>query len=199
VVSLLSPTAAEIPVNVSLSPLPGNADGRIICTVVTDLRQLRQTTYDLAEAGAQLADQIAVRERAEALLHQAQKMEVVGQLTGGLAHDFNNLLMIIGGNLDLIRRRIGDDQIRRNKCLLGSSSRWQLMDQLGPFVLDHDAHFVRDDRARFDIREEVMQSPQVVGRHGLAMDGVTLDRLSRHLAPILFRLTLHRRGERPDR
>ena len=65
-----------------------------------------QTSYDLAEAGARLADQIAVRERAEALLHQAQKMEVVGQLTGGLAHDFNNLLMIIGGNLDLIRRRI---------------------------------------------------------------------------------------------
>lgn len=111
VVNLLSRTAAEIPVNVSLSPLPGNTDGRVICTVVTDLRQLRQTSYDLAEAGARLADQIAVRERAEALLHQAQKMEVVGQLTGGLAHDFNNLLMIIGGNLDLIRRRIGDDRI----------------------------------------------------------------------------------------
>ena len=47
VVSLLSPTAVEIPVNVSLSPLPGNADGRGDCTVVTDLRQLRQTSYDL--------------------------------------------------------------------------------------------------------------------------------------------------------
>jgi CheY-like chemotaxis protein len=40
-------------------------------------------------------------------------MEVVGQLTGGLAHDFNNLLMIIGGNLDLIRRRVSDEHITR--------------------------------------------------------------------------------------
>jgi PAS domain S-box-containing protein len=134
VVSLLSPAAAEIPVNVSLSPLPGNTE-RVICTVVTDLRQLRQTSYDLAEAGARLADQIAVRERAEALLHQAQKMEVVGQLTGGLAHDFNNLLMIIGGNLDLIRRRISDDRIAQkiDQVLLAVQRGAKLTQQLLAF------------------------------------------------------------------
>jgi CheY-like chemotaxis protein/two-component sensor histidine kinase len=53
--------------------------------------------------------EVAAREKAQEQLRQAQKMETIGQLTGGVAHDFNNLLMAVMGNLDLLRKRIPDD------------------------------------------------------------------------------------------
>ena len=64
----------------------------------------------LREANEALRAEIAEREKTEAALIQARKMEAMGQLTGGIAHDFNNLLQVVSGSLDLIAMHPGDSE-----------------------------------------------------------------------------------------
>ena len=65
-------------------------------------------TQELSLANQRLQREIAERHHAEAALHQAQKVQAVGQLAGGIAHDFNNILQAVLGSVSLIRRRARD-------------------------------------------------------------------------------------------
>lgn len=69
-------------------------------------KRVEQRTAQLRSAHDELVSQIAERERTEAQLRQMQKLESIGQLTGGVAHDFNNLLTAVIGNLELLRKRV---------------------------------------------------------------------------------------------
>jgi signal transduction histidine kinase len=71
--------------------------------------QVAARTDELLAANNALKAQTAERLNAERALLQSQKMDAVGQLTGGVAHDFNNLMQVVVGNLDVLIRTLPED------------------------------------------------------------------------------------------
>ena len=111
---------------------------------------------------------VTAHKRAEAALHQAQKIEAMGQLTGGVAHDFNNLLAIVLGSLELLRKRLPDDPKIRglvDNALEGAKRGATLTRRMLAFA------------RRQDLRPGAVDVPQLV--RGMA------DLLQRSLGPMI--------------
>ncbi len=68
--------------------------------------QVAERSNELSASNNRLQVEIAEREKTEAALLQAQKLQAVGQLAGGIAHDFNNMLATVLGSLELMERRV---------------------------------------------------------------------------------------------
>ncbi|HUO93176.1 MAG TPA: response regulator [Rhizomicrobium sp.] len=79
------------------------AERTALATLTRTLEQRVQERTD------ELLREVATRQKAQEQVVQLQKIESIGQLTGGVAHDFNNLLMAVMGNLELLRKRLPDD------------------------------------------------------------------------------------------
>jgi signal transduction histidine kinase/CheY-like chemotaxis protein len=115
----------------------------------TALAELTATLEQRVEQRtADLMKEVAAREKAQEQLRQAQKMETIGQLTGGVAHDFNNLLMAVMGNLDLLRKRLPDDpRLHRlvDGALQGAERGASLTQRLLAFARQQDLRVVPVD------------------------------------------------------
>ena len=98
--------------------------------------RVAERTAELDAAHQQILEEIREREAISEQLRQAQKMEAIGKLTGGVAHDFNNLLQVISGNLQLLTRDCAGNETaerRIQNALTGVSRGSKLASQLLAF------------------------------------------------------------------
>lgn len=112
------------------------------------LRRLNETleakvterTAQLERAHETVLEEMRQREQTEDALRQVRKMEMIGQLTGGVAHDFNNLLMAVMGNLELLRKQATNEKVARliDGALRGAQRGASLTQRLLAFARQQD-------------------------------------------------------------
>jgi signal transduction histidine kinase len=149
-------------------------------------RRVEERTAELAEANAQLEQRVEERTRerelALAQVHEMQKLESLGQLTGGVAHDFNNVLMAILGNLDLLAKRLPDGD--PSKELVGDAIRAA---ERGATLTRHMLAFAR----RQELKPEAVDVALRIGAMAELLQrslgpGIEIDmRFGDNLAPVL--------------
>jgi PAS domain S-box-containing protein len=97
-----------IPVEVSIAPFEGGGV-QAASIFLRDLRPVQAARQEL--------------DKARLALGQAQKLDAIGKLTGGVAHDFNNVLQVVGSNLQLLQRQLGGEQRRLVDSALAAADR----------------------------------------------------------------------------
>jgi PAS domain S-box-containing protein len=172
----------------------------------TALAELTATLEQRVEQRtADLMREVAAREKAQEQLRQAQKMETIGQLTGGVAHDFNNLLMAVMGNLDLLRKRLPDDpRLHRliNGALQGAERGASLTQRLLAFARQQDLRAVPVDlraliHGMIDLLERSL-GPRVVLRLDIR-DGFPMANIDpNQLELAILNLAINARDAMPD-
>lgn len=109
-------SARQLRVIVIFAGLVLVAIGALLVIIVRNaMRELRTSRDEALSAHERLLQEMGGREQAEAKVRQMQKMDAIGQLTGGVAHDFNNMLAVIISALQLAQRRLarGETDISR--------------------------------------------------------------------------------------
>jgi PAS domain S-box-containing protein len=139
-----------------------------VCVDISERIRAESRLRDLNESLEQrVVTMLAQREKALAQLHESRKMEMVGQLSGGVAHDFNNLLTPIIASLELVRRRVDDERSTRliDGALLAADRARTLVGRLLTFA-----------------RRQTLQ-PEAIGLEHLVSD--LTDLIARSLGPMI--------------
>jgi PAS domain S-box-containing protein len=169
--------------------------------------RVAERTQALSEVNAKLRAEAAEREQIEGALRQSQKMEAVGQLTGGIAHDFNNMLHAIGGNLELMGRRVEQGRAEDAADLMDNALKTverarSLTNRLLDFARQHalDPHPIEPDALMHGMVDLIRRTvgPKIVVEEQMR-DGAWAVRCDPHqLESALLNLAINARDAMPD-